>query len=469
MNYSASNVIDTVVKRLVYNKTKTDGGSGIVMSANEQYNYTSIVRPGEIWTDSVSTASSQFTTVTMTDIYSNVAVLTKGSWKLPNVNCPLVPPSYGLTYTPRFQWGSSYTDINIDLYPYVIDYVSGTLNFIGNLPPFGASDVLYCSGYTYTGSYGSCDAGQLTKGTIANTIMNTSLSSLTSTTLGGVVTVSSNFVTNSDIFNIVKTSNIPCSTAHITYTTNSNVNGVQLMKIIKILPNLLISGYGRGTICIKGCLCITDDTVGGAENTYFDSKIHLDWSSNIKRLIDFQINRNNFNNALASRSNLDLFYGSNNSNYACDIIVALDASSNINVYMKHLNNASNTTFVTLDIAYSGIYTTALSNYITYPKVLYTTTSNYYTTTNSNLLTVTDSTTFATVQSASNSFNITGDANTRLGIVYSGGKTGINNNNPIYTLDVGGNINFSGLLFQNGSQFSSSPWTGTPTTGVVTYS
>jgi hypothetical protein len=47
----------------------------------------------------------------------------------------------------------------------------------------------------------------------------------------------------------------------------------------------------------------------------------------------------------------------------------------------------------------------------------------------------------------------------------GGKVGIGKDNPGYTLDVSGNINFTGALYQNGSPFASS-WaniTGKPTT------
>jgi len=38
-----------------------------------------------------------------------------------------------------------------------------------------------------------------------------------------------------------------------------------------------------------------------------------------------------------------------------------------------------------------------------------------------------------------------------------GKVGINKDSPGYTLDVGGNINFTGTLYQNGSQFQTSKW------------
>src|SRR6056300_251847 len=44
------------------------------------------------------------------------------------------------------------------------------------------------------------------------------------------------------------------------------------------------------------------------------------------------------------------------------------------------------------------------------------------------------------------------------IYYNSGNVGIGTINPAYLLDVAGNINFTGTLYQNGSVFSDSPWT-----------
>jgi len=44
------------------------------------------------------------------------------------------------------------------------------------------------------------------------------------------------------------------------------------------------------------------------------------------------------------------------------------------------------------------------------------------------------------------------------VIRSGGKVGIGRTNPSYDLDVVGDINFSGNLYQGGSPFGSSPWT-----------
>ncbi|MBD3290071.1 hypothetical protein GF337_14790, partial [candidate division KSB1 bacterium] len=42
-------------------------------------------------------------------------------------------------------------------------------------------------------------------------------------------------------------------------------------------------------------------------------------------------------------------------------------------------------------------------------------------------------------------------------IKANGDVGINTVSPSYTLDVGGNINFTGTLYQNGSQFQTSKW------------
>ena len=44
------------------------------------------------------------------------------------------------------------------------------------------------------------------------------------------------------------------------------------------------------------------------------------------------------------------------------------------------------------------------------------------------------------------------------VINSSGNVGIGQTNPGYTLDVSGNINFTGTLYQNGSAFGSSAWT-----------
>ena len=43
------------------------------------------------------------------------------------------------------------------------------------------------------------------------------------------------------------------------------------------------------------------------------------------------------------------------------------------------------------------------------------------------------------------------------LAFSGGNVGIKNNNPVYTLDVGGNVNFVGTLSQAGTAYISSQW------------
>jgi hypothetical protein len=56
--------------------------------------------------------------------------------------------------------------------------------------------------------------------------------------------------------------------------------------------------------------------------------------------------------------------------------------------------------------------------------------------------------------------------TSANIMFNGGNVGVNTISPSYTLDVSGDINFTGNLRQNGSIFSTSQWT--TTAGNVSY-
>ena len=53
--------------------------------------------------------------------------------------------------------------------------------------------------------------------------------------------------------------------------------------------------------------------------------------------------------------------------------------------------------------------------------------------------------------------VTGPASNERMTLTGTGDLGINNTNPIYKLDVGGDINFTGFLLQNGQPFSSTQW------------
>jgi microcystin-dependent protein len=59
-----------------------------------------------------------------------------------------------------------------------------------------------------------------------------------------------------------------------------------------------------------------------------------------------------------------------------------------------------------------------------------------------------------------------NSNTVGNLYTTGGNVGINNTSPAFPLDVVGNINFSGALYQNGSAYIGSQWSGT--TGTVLY-
>jgi fibronectin-binding autotransporter adhesin len=51
-----------------------------------------------------------------------------------------------------------------------------------------------------------------------------------------------------------------------------------------------------------------------------------------------------------------------------------------------------------------------------------------------------------------------DNGTSTFVILDGGNVGVGKTNPTFPLDVSGNINFSGALYQNGSQYISSQWT-----------
>lgn len=56
--------------------------------------------------------------------------------------------------------------------------------------------------------------------------------------------------------------------------------------------------------------------------------------------------------------------------------------------------------------------------------------------------------------------------TNNGGIQNSGPVGINNSNPAYTLDVGGDVNFTGNLLQNGSVFTSNKWLDGTTSGNI---
>ena len=151
---------DAVVKNVLYGKVKTDLTTTPIAPINEPYNHKRIITNTEVWKDTPTTNvpmlySLAFTNVVMTDLRPSIVALRCQSWKLPDANCPVIPPTkYGAVFTPRFMYGAtagSAVDVNEDLYPFTFDYSSGVLTFL-NTSPIPVSTNVYCTGYTYTGT-----------------------------------------------------------------------------------------------------------------------------------------------------------------------------------------------------------------------------------------------------------------------------------------------------------------------------
>ncbi|NBO72861.1 hypothetical protein EBV26_20675, partial [bacterium] len=203
MNYS-SETADAVIKNHLFYKIKTDlasSNNSTINPQNEVYNYTRIVRPNEIWKDNPVNYSVSFTQISMTDINPNIQNLKKRSWKLPDLNCPVVPHTYGATFIPIFQYSTNYTNINAITTPYTFDYFTGILTFLSNLPSFGTNDLVYCSGYTYTGSNLTTISGLLFSPGNNNIGISSSIPSQKLDVTGNIY-VSSNIFTNSNITTI---------------------------------------------------------------------------------------------------------------------------------------------------------------------------------------------------------------------------------------------------------------------------
>ena len=174
VSYQQLATIDYLDKKTNGNKVKTDGlqNQTAISALNEQFAAVDIVRSDRIWADStkltngpsVSAPALARTKIQCIDIHNRTGVdvindLIGRSWKAPVDNW--IPPDFHPNFTLVIFRGTSGSTptltIDSSAYPWSFDYGSGILTFLGNVPPYLASgaEVLYISGYTYTGIIGT--------------------------------------------------------------------------------------------------------------------------------------------------------------------------------------------------------------------------------------------------------------------------------------------------------------------------
>ena len=519
MTSASSNETDFVIKQVLHSKIKTDGGGIVISPANETYRYSNIIRPIELWTDvpvSPSTASN-FTQVVMTNIYSSISGLTRRAWKLPDTSCPIVPPSYNASFTPRFQWGTTNTDLNIDLYPFTFDYTAGVLTFLNTIPPLSGSDTMKCTAFKYTGSFGPCDASQLSKGTVNASLMAasqpniTSLGNLTSLSVTGNVTTGSSgrlgigtaspqrelhvegnvFFTgglyqgsaNSPFINSQWTS-VP-ATSNLYFTTTSGFGNVGI-GVSQPLDKLSVDGavscsnirsgfntnnftdlhYFVGSSPSEVWVKIAQvlPNLPPVNNGYGKASLTINGVLHTGNAVVTQyqaIMSFDWSASLTSSCELevhktgavDLFYGSGTV-YAGDIVAFVDNSRVLHIYHKHKCTEVNGTSVNLTMQWSGL----AHGTITYPRTFHTL---GYSATSTQILAADNSIDTA----ITGLFTLSSVA--KLGLSVSSGNVGIglSSSNSQFTLDVGGNLGINGTQVISSTRALSNVTTVTATGNV----
>jgi len=172
--------LDYVFKRDAANKVKTDGliNQTGISSANELESVVKVVRADQIWADSSrllqgpsgsNVPATQQTYAVFSDVHPIIADLRGRSWKAAAGNW--VSPDFHPSFTPIFYYGpqaaTPVNTIDTSLYPFVFDYGSGILTFLGNVPSYLSSgaNIVYASGYTYNGTLGPLAANGVSAGT----------------------------------------------------------------------------------------------------------------------------------------------------------------------------------------------------------------------------------------------------------------------------------------------------------------
>jgi hypothetical protein len=168
--------LDYLFKKASGKKVKTDGlqGQTVISSANETISTVDVVRSDRFWSDSGKLtsgpssavnagAATAVTQAMFSDVHNNtgsnvVSSLIGRSWTSTYTNWISTDfhPYYALTVYYGQAGTAPTTTVDVTAYPYVFDYGSGTLTFIGDVPSYLSSgnNVVYVSGWTYAGIVG---------------------------------------------------------------------------------------------------------------------------------------------------------------------------------------------------------------------------------------------------------------------------------------------------------------------------
>lgn len=190
INYEQLARLDYVFKQNAANKVKTDGltGQTAISSDNERSACVPILRADRIWLDSAalfpgpraipwgSNVPVQVRTqVAMSDLHAIIPDIRGRSWKAPMGEW--VSTEFNTSFAPVIYYAPSGTAtptnlLDATLYPFVIDYGSGILTFLGNTPAFlsNGTNILYMSGYTYTGRIGLSSSSNVTTSALTSNL-----------------------------------------------------------------------------------------------------------------------------------------------------------------------------------------------------------------------------------------------------------------------------------------------------------
>ena len=238
--------LDYLFKKASSKKVKTDGlqGQPLISADNETINVVDVFRSDRFWADSAkltsgpsvaisSNVAAAQTLAQFSDIHAGVSNLAGRAWTSTYSNWISTDfhPYYALTvYYGAPSTTPTYT-VDPTAYPYIFDYGSGTLTFIGNVPSYLATavnpsqtNVLYVTGWTYTGIIGTAavsTAFAAPSVTTPNSFI-ANLASSNSSTFINVTGTSFSNVSNIDIQSV--TASVSSGIINFNGTTVSNIN-----------------------------------------------------------------------------------------------------------------------------------------------------------------------------------------------------------------------------------------------------
>jgi hypothetical protein len=326
--------LDYLFKRVASKKVKTDGfvGQTTLSTANEVRSTVDVVRADQIWADSAkllagpggSAPAQQVVFEQLSDANSSIADIRGRAWLSSYRNW--ISAEYNRAFTPILFLATPGTPTPTETldgfaYPYVIDYGTGIVTFVGDVPPSIAdgSKVVYMSGYIYTGPVGLTNiTDALTVPTLqanilkANILMssnatqiidvsNNSLSNvnvldmrtITATGTSGIINTSQTTLSNLDT---LKTNSIETrylsgpngsgDSIDVMQTTLSNLSDVQLVPGATLFTDSITSSFGGNSIDFNGndLTNIRDLTIHGKFNVTGDFVVMETITSNTQQL-----------------------------------------------------------------------------------------------------------------------------------------------------------------------------------------